>query len=235
MFRLLSFGRAQKTTRACEGGHSDRAAAGAGNGHFAYCTWGVYRSEPWFTTSDPCETDRPSASLCSQPPQGRVWGHHLAGLRTIDAMARAGDLYFPPRVRGLPIQCISSSLLKEPETLAGHEIGAGGIRTLGTVTRTPHFQCGPFSHSDTAPRNRHFRRFDRTGSVPPICRLEQLQVLVNPSSREPCDIRGSQSPLDKTTTDTMPHSVRAKSLAIIKQGQCGRFDAAGNTTAPGHL
>ena len=29
--------------------------------------------------------------------------------------------------------------------------GAGGIRTLGTVTRTPHFQCGPFSHSDTAP------------------------------------------------------------------------------------
>ncbi len=31
------------------------------------------------------------------------------------------------------------------------KIGAGGIRTLGTVTRTPHFQCGPFSRSDTAP------------------------------------------------------------------------------------
>ena len=31
-------------------------------------------------------------------------------------------------------------------------IGAGGIRTLGAVSRTPHFQCGPFSHSDTAPR-----------------------------------------------------------------------------------
>lgn len=34
--------------------------------------------------------------------------------------------------------------------------GAGGIRTLGAVTRTPHFQCGPFSHSDTAPKLWYF-------------------------------------------------------------------------------
>ncbi len=29
--------------------------------------------------------------------------------------------------------------------------GEGGIRTPGTVTRTPHFECGPFNHSGTSP------------------------------------------------------------------------------------
>ena len=30
--------------------------------------------------------------------------------------------------------------------------GEGGIRTLGTVARTPHFECGAFDHSATSPR-----------------------------------------------------------------------------------
>ena len=30
--------------------------------------------------------------------------------------------------------------------------GQGGIRTLGTVARTPHFECGAFNHSTTCPR-----------------------------------------------------------------------------------
>src|SRR5690606_18851913 len=29
--------------------------------------------------------------------------------------------------------------------------GEGGIRTPGTVTRTPHFECGPIDHSGTSP------------------------------------------------------------------------------------
>lgn len=30
--------------------------------------------------------------------------------------------------------------------------GEAGIRTLGTVTGTPHFECGAFDHSATSPR-----------------------------------------------------------------------------------
>ncbi len=30
--------------------------------------------------------------------------------------------------------------------------GEGGIRTLGTVARTPHFECGAFDHSATSPQ-----------------------------------------------------------------------------------
>ena len=29
--------------------------------------------------------------------------------------------------------------------------GKGGIRTPGTVARSPHFECGPFDHSGTFP------------------------------------------------------------------------------------
>jgi hypothetical protein len=30
--------------------------------------------------------------------------------------------------------------------------GEAGIRTLGTVTGTPHFECGAFDHSATSPQ-----------------------------------------------------------------------------------
>ncbi len=30
--------------------------------------------------------------------------------------------------------------------------GETGIRTLGTVTRSPHFECGPIDHSGISPR-----------------------------------------------------------------------------------
>ncbi len=48
--------------------------------------------------------------------------------------------------------------------------GAGGIRTLGAVTRTPHFQCGPLSRSDTAPKHKRIgkRRGNRLPPRPPI-------------------------------------------------------------------
>src|SRR5258708_15353789 len=39
--------------------------------------------------------------------------------------------------------------------------GEGGIRTHGTVARTPHFECGAFDHSATSPLGS--RAPDRTG------------------------------------------------------------------------
>src|SRR5690348_16086135 len=36
-----------------------------------------------------------------------------------------------------------------PKAVVG---GEGGIRTHGTVARTPHFECGAFDHSATSPR-----------------------------------------------------------------------------------
>lgn len=45
--------------------------------------------------------------------------------------------------------------------------GAGGIRTLGTVARTPHFQCGPFSRSDTAPQGVETPAAYYSGPAPP--------------------------------------------------------------------
>jgi hypothetical protein len=32
--------------------------------------------------------------------------------------------------------------------------GEGGIRTHGTVARTPHFECGAFDHSATSPHEK---------------------------------------------------------------------------------
>ena len=37
---------------------------------------------------------------------------------------------------------------------AREDYGEGGIRTPGAVARTPHFECGSFSHSDTSPGGR---------------------------------------------------------------------------------
>ncbi len=42
--------------------------------------------------------------------------------------------------------------------------GEGGIRTPGTVARTPHFECGPIDHSGTSP----FRRGRRISPLLPI-------------------------------------------------------------------
>jgi hypothetical protein len=36
--------------------------------------------------------------------------------------------------------------------------GEGGIRTHGTVARTPHFECGAFDHSATSPRMKGMRQ-----------------------------------------------------------------------------
>ena len=41
--------------------------------------------------------------------------------------------------------------------------GEGGIRTHGTVTRTPDFESGTFDHSATSPRSH-----DYSLSTPPI-------------------------------------------------------------------
>ncbi len=38
-----------------------------------------------------------------------------------------------------------------PNTRSGVFSGERGIRTPGTVTRTPHFECGPIDHSGISP------------------------------------------------------------------------------------
>src|SRR5206468_6453257 len=52
-------------------------------------------------------------------------------------------------------QCLfrpaDTSPLPLSNSLAGVGGGEGGIRTHGTVARTPHFECGAFDHSATSP------------------------------------------------------------------------------------
>ena len=38
-----------------------------------------------------------------------------------------------------------------------HNCGEIGIRTLGTVARTPHFECGPIDHSGISPEMIHWQ------------------------------------------------------------------------------
>ena len=47
-----------------------------------------------------------------------------------------------------------SRALRRASTLSNLEVsfgGEAGIRTLGTLSSTPHFECGPFDHSGTSP------------------------------------------------------------------------------------
>ena len=54
-------------------------------------------------------------------------------------MQSAVYLYFPGEIRTLA-------------AVGGLRLGGeGGIRTHGTVARTPHFECGAFDHSATSP------------------------------------------------------------------------------------
>ena len=41
---------------------------------------------------------------------------------------------------------------KQTQLLIGKFGGEAGIRTLGTLTGTPHFECGAFDHSATSPQ-----------------------------------------------------------------------------------
>ena len=59
--------------------------------------------------------------------------------------------------------------------------GEGGIRTHGTVARTPHFECGAFDHSATSPRifgiaePRAGRLVARRSSSAPLPCLDRIQ------------------------------------------------------------
>src|SRR5947209_3386797 len=54
------------------------------------------------------------------------------------------------RLKSRLLSGLSAALLNERLVglLGG---GEGGIRTHGTVARTPHFECGAFDHSATSP------------------------------------------------------------------------------------
>jgi hypothetical protein len=42
--------------------------------------------------------------------------------------------------------------------------GEGGIRTHGTLARTPVFKTGPFNHSGTSPEAENIEMFSQDGS-----------------------------------------------------------------------
>lgn len=54
------------------------------------------------------------------------------------------------------LMCIDSGAKKDAfsrtkDILLKYQCGKRGIRTPGTVTRSPHFECGPFDHSGIFP------------------------------------------------------------------------------------
>jgi hypothetical protein len=59
---------------------------------------------------------------------------------------------------GLQRLLIAALINKRPVSLLRG--GEGGIRTHGTVARTPHFECGAFDHSATSPHGSRNCRAD---------------------------------------------------------------------------
>ena len=61
----------------------------------------------------------------------------------------------------IPLRVLEGGQSCEAQS-AKHDGGQGGIRTLDTVTRMPHFECGAFNHSTTCPKGP-----DHTQGPPP--------------------------------------------------------------------
>src|SRR5205085_11218676 len=55
------------------------------------------------------------------------------------------------RPKNVKCQRLIAALLGCGEVICGGSGGEGGIRTHGTVARTPHFECGTIDHSATSP------------------------------------------------------------------------------------
>ena len=65
--------------------------------------------------------------------------------------------------------------------------GEGGIRTLDTVARIPHFECGAFDHSATSPRSRVRLR----GMCPGSKRGRPLAASPSLAKPHPAQFRGT--------------------------------------------
>ncbi len=99
--------------------------------------------------------------------------------------------------------------------------GERGIRTPGTVARTPHFECGPIDHSGispmTVPEKSAFRdcKYRQKKSLSRIFRRKKMQ---NAGS-------GGRNPSSSTATRVMVRRGREVRKRDSGQKQCGRRNA----------
>ena len=111
----------------------------------ASCAW----------SASPVFTDRVYLSM---PVTARARGWRRGGWSARACLCREGG----PKTRTLCLSVGRSvvrlrDLRKKQilqQQLAKYYGGEGGIRTHGTLARTPDFESGPFGHSGTSPRNR---------------------------------------------------------------------------------
>ena len=91
--------------------------------------------------------------------------------------------------------------------------GEGGIRTLGTVARTPHFECGAFDHSATSPQRRRDGSEARPASQ--AGRLAEGAIQCKGSLA----ILARRTKFDfMTYSDQLPHDVKAPPIAHARFG-----------------
>ena len=62
--------------------------------------------------------------------------------------------------------------------------GETGIRTLGTVTRSPHFECGPIDHSGISPKA--FLLSGRKYTIYSIILIWKIHFLISACPPPPC-------------------------------------------------
>jgi len=108
-------------------------------GNDAGCAWAYWRraagTTPVFPSRSPEERnflflgdERQTFRMCSLPA-----AHYRKPIMGLVVGKNQKD----------PFYCLKSKALG----------GEAGIRTLDTVTRMPHFECGAFDHSATSPRS----------------------------------------------------------------------------------
>ena len=59
-----------------------------------------------------------------------------------------GGVFVRPRKTKIPVSVLLTGIMG---FLSNPLCGERGIRTPGTVARTPHFECGPIDHSGISP------------------------------------------------------------------------------------
>ena len=95
---------------------------------------------------------------------------------------------FPLRLLRRPLQArLPGACTKKAAFLrnaAIHRCGETGIRTLGTVTRSPHFECGPIDHSGISPKA--FLLLGRKYTIYSIILIWKIHFFLSTCPPPPC-------------------------------------------------
>ena len=114
---------------------------------------------PWFSQAAMTPATRQGCGLRIAPAAASHESRQIgtsAIVRLNDSIAKralTGGATPPPEAEEPWFQ-FSEALGAHLNENRGAPGGEGGIRTPGTVTRTPHFECGAFNHSATSPWRR---------------------------------------------------------------------------------